>query len=392
MEGMSGPLNFKHPAMVAAGLAAGLAFGSVVGSPQPGLELSASDGEVKACVKGRTVVAPAKGQKCAPGTRKVTLAATGSPGPQGEPGPAGPQGAAGPQGPAGPAGVRGATGATGSQGPAGPAGPAGVAGASGEIGPQGPAGPAGPAGPQGATGVAAVQPGAALMARLDFNQDATLTILGDSTGNDHYEWPQEAAKLLAVAFPEHRVVLRGWRDASMDYGPDVEISAGSGGAAQLTIYNGSMPGARISYHSEHLAAMIPVAPELVIVNVGHNYRLAPPAEYVNALRGAVAQARALFPGLEVAVSSQNPQFPGTWGQPEADAHLARLLTLRTSAPSEGWGYLPGGEEFLAQPDHGRAWVSADGIHAVYNPGGQDGNDAWARQVVSTLMASSLRSR
>lgn len=233
-------------------------------------------------------------------------------------------------------------------------------------------------------------PGSALVAKLEFNRDATMVVLGDSTSNDWYEWVGEASRLLPSRFPHHRIVQRTWSDGDNAYGAATVVSSPGPDAPVLTIYNGSMPGARLLYHSERLALMVPSRPDLVVVNVGHNYKLAPPEQFLDAVRSVVAQVRASYAGTEVLVSSQNPQFPGVWGQAEADAHAARNEAVRTASAQEGWGYLGATEQFLGRSDGGRSWVAADGIHPIYSDNGPDGNDAWAAAAVTYLQRLSLR--
>lgn len=92
-----------------------------------------------------------------------------------------------------------------------------------------------------------------------------IAVLGDSTGNDPGEWVDLWAKHLGES---RRVVehtwswkYERWNDQPIRYGK---------GPGVVTIWNGSMPGAQPKYALDRLAVMLPVHPDLLVLNYGHN--------------------------------------------------------------------------------------------------------------------------
>lgn len=70
--------------------------------------------------------------------------------------------------------------------------------------------------------------GQALVAALDFGVGAaTMTILGDSTGNDWFEWPQRFADALGDAYPDLTVRHALWSDATQEYGTMTTLHEGA---------------------------------------------------------------------------------------------------------------------------------------------------------------------
>jgi len=175
---------------------------------------------------------------------------------------------------------------------------------------------------------------------------------------------------------------------SVDLVVDVPVVSGP----SVTIYNGSMPGSTLAYQSTRIAAMVPVAPNLVVLSSSHNYNGGTAADYLTAVRQFVTDLRAVYASVPVLVCSQNPEFSdGGRAQSYVDAHKARLAALRPEAVKQGWGYVPVMEAFLSQPNGGRAWVMADGIHPQYDPTGpNDGSQLWVKQVNAYFDSMSLR--
>lgn len=142
-------------------------------------------------------------------------------------------------------------------------------------------------------------------------------------------------------------------------------STGSG--QKLTAYNGSQGGTTFGYGTRayHLAVagrllkMVPVRPDLAIMNMGHNYGDATPVAYIADINQMVTALRGLYPSVNIAASSQNPRFSPTG---DIRAHFDRLVALRIMALQAGLGYLPVLEAFKAQPDGGQSLVLTDGIH------------------------------
>lgn len=155
---------------------------------------------------------------------------------------------------------------------------------------------------------------------------------------------------------------------------------------KLTMYNGSQGGTTFGYGTSayHLAVagrlqkMVPVRPDIAIMNMGHNYLEATPAAFVSDINAMVAALRALYSGVGIVASSQNPRFtPAVSIAP----HLDRIVALRILALQNGWGYLPVYETFAARTDGGKSLVLTDGVHP-----GTEGRAVW-RSVASNYLAA-----
>lgn len=161
----------------------------------------------------------------------------------------------------------------------------------------------------------------------------------------------------------------------------LDVDATGQGQA-LRIYNGSVPGKRFDYQAARLAAMLPVAPDLVILNSGHNYGTGGELSYISEVSSLVANIRGMHPGVGIAASSQNPEFAPWAG---VSQHLRRLTALRILAFTQRWMYIPILEAFLSQPDGGRSMVNAeDGIHPE-----PAGSIIWADAVYKALVERTL---
>lgn len=241
-------------------------------------------------------------------------------------------------------------------------------------------------------GPGALPQGSGLSTNLDYGlADVVIGVAGDSTGNDNNEWVARMASTFASRYPERRVEYALWSDATQNYPSTTLLQAGDG-VSSLKVYNGSMPGSALSYHRGRVRALFPEHLDLLIVSTGHNYRSQTAEPYLAEIHAFVADVRALYPDVEVVVSSQNPSFSdGSWPAANVNAHAARLAALRASALTVGYGYIPVYETFAAKPAGGRAWVMADGIHPLHDPTGEhDGSVLWVEQVNAYFAALSYR--
>lgn len=91
----------------------------------------------------------------------------------------------------------------------------------------------------------------------------TISVLGDSTGNDAEEWVELWAKDLAVSAT---VTVNHWKEGA----PIWPVTSYGDGERPVAIWNGSMPGSNGMYARERFQAMQPVKPDLIIYNYGHN--------------------------------------------------------------------------------------------------------------------------
>ncbi|WP_193613170.1 SGNH/GDSL hydrolase family protein [Nocardioides lijunqiniae] len=93
---------------------------------------------------------------------------------------------------------------------------------------------------------------------------ATISVLGDSTGNDTYEWVYQWAKHLART---RAVAYRAWNDVALKWEPVEQMSTTG---PKLTIWNMSAPGRAADYPADKIRKAQPEKPDLIIYNYGHN--------------------------------------------------------------------------------------------------------------------------
>ena len=94
----------------------------------------------------------------------------------------------------------------------------------------------------------------------------TISVLGDSTGNDPNEWVAVWAEHLGET---HRVTMHRWQGERGGYNEARTLTYGTGGSS-VAIWNMSEPGATASYPADKLPAGQPEKPDLVILSFGHN--------------------------------------------------------------------------------------------------------------------------
>jgi hypothetical protein len=81
---------------------------------------------------------------------------------------------------------------------------------------------------------------AALRAALvDGSRSCGIQVLGDSTGNDTFEWPYKLAESIAERYPAWTVQHRLWSDATQQYAAPTTIQTGTAGARYLDCSTGS---------------------------------------------------------------------------------------------------------------------------------------------------------
>lgn len=223
-----------------------------------------------------------------------------------------------------------------------------------------------------------------LVAKLDqVSASAVVVILGDSTGIPGTgEWVGDWAAMLGARWTGHRVTTRLWGGSS--YGSTSTVANGSA-SLTLDIYNGSVGGAKADYPVSRVAAMLPVQPDLVVVNYGHNYGSDSAATFQSSVDALVSAVRSTWANAPVVVSSQNPEF-----SPAANvaAHAARETAKRAWAETRGYGYVPAWEAFQAQATPS-AFVQSDGVHPTTS-GTNDGSALWGAVADAFVAARSRR--
>jgi hypothetical protein len=205
-------------------------------------------------------------------------------------------------------------------------------------------------------------------ALLDREERLVVAALGDSTGNETWEWVYGWGRLLAQVRP---VTVISWNEWTQDgyIEPRVLSDSGSGPGGPVVIYGGHQTGARVDYVVEHLEQLLPEPPDLVILNFGHNNTV---EDVGDQLADALAAVRAVAgPDLSVVVTLQQPQ--------RDDANAEVRDAVRTFAEKQGLGVI---DVATAFEDTGEAdALLADDVHPD-----EAGAAVWAQAVARTLRA------
>lgn len=118
------------------------------------------------------------------------------------------------------------------------------------------------------SGVSAVQP---FMARLTRNlEDATMLVVGDSTGNETTEWVYLTAQHLAGQFPAYTVTYQIWDDTAKAYASPITVQTGTG-SNTLHVFNCSVAGWACSNVWQSFPDnIVAIQPHLTLISLGHN--------------------------------------------------------------------------------------------------------------------------
>jgi hypothetical protein len=207
-----------------------------------------------------------------------------------------------------------------------------------------------------------------LVSTLDRGQaNASLVVLGDSTGNEESEWVYRLASWLGKTHPAYTVLYYLWNDGTQVYSAATTIQTGTG-SKTLTVYNGSVPGMGYNYPfastvpSTRFNLMLPVAPTCVVISYGYNSAT---PDYRKQQLELAAWVLSNFPNTEYVLTSQAPMATGAAG---AADHLTRQQDTRNVALQEGWGLIDVTQRFLDNGNYDTL-ISGDTIHPL--PTGQD---------------------
>ena len=190
--------------------------------------------------------------------------------------------------------------------------------------------------------------------------NATLVILGDSTGNETTEWVYRLGEWLALEFSAYTVNYRLWNDGTQAYASAVSLQTGTG-SKTLTIYNCSVSGAGFDYPIGGAApltrfkAIIPTEPTAVIASFGYN-STGPTYRAQTFTLGKWVLGN--FPGIEYIVTAQPPKATGN---ADAADDLLRSADVRLIAAQEGWGLIDATQPFLNYGAY-NALIHVDEIH------------------------------
>lgn len=197
----------------------------------------------------------------------------------------------------------------------------------------------------------------------------TLTVLGDSTGNESTEWVYLLGRQLSAKY-SRPVVIHDWSIDTNNYSGQTPV--GGGGNAPITVWNGSASGMTAGYSLQNFAAMAPQQPDLVIVNHGHNEPSADVAlSEVGSLFNRVASAWPQPPAMALVL--QNPRTDAT-----AAVQEQVVQALRTHYA----------DSKVSLIDAHAAFQNSGKLPTLLNPDGKHPNAAgerlWAQTVETAL--------
>ncbi|WP_179276457.1 SGNH/GDSL hydrolase family protein [Rhodococcus sp. 14-1411-2a] len=136
--------------------------------------------------------------------------------------------------------------------------------------------------------------------RLLAPEDLTIAVVGDSTGNGKDEWVYMLGEQLARL--GKGVLIHDWSIDTDSYVTETKL--GPGGAPVVTIWNGSASGKPSQYSIDNYRALVPEAPDLLIVSHGHNDG---PSNSAGNVRRIVRNVTAAGDGRDAIVVLQNPR-------------------------------------------------------------------------------------
>lgn len=219
---------------------------------------------------------------------------------------------------------------------------------------------------------------AAITGRLHRNtENVTMAVLGDSTGNQAFEWVYQTALWLGVKYPAYTVLHRSWNTTSLNYDVATTVSTGTG-TKTLTIFNASSPGELATYSTPKLAAQLPVAPHAVIISYGHNSSSATARPDNYALVRAIRES---FPFTAIIMTAQNPR-----AQTDSDYNngILRQQSNIDLAQSEGLGIINVMQAFLDNSNYATDWLDPDGLHP-----NAAGMQIWRNEVIKHFRDDSV---
>jgi hypothetical protein len=193
----------------------------------------------------------------------------------------------------------------------------------------------------------------------------TISILGDSTGDEPGEWVDLWARDLSA---RGTVTVHFWDAAAADWKADPTVYPGPD--RPITVWNGSRAGASYAYALEHLQRIQPSQPSFTVLNFGHNPS---PDRADLGAAGLLAAADTRWAGpVPAAIVLQNPSL-GSWEEQTAGS----VAALRGWAPGAGYPLIDVNAAFRARG--GLPGLLADDVHP--NSAGQR---LWAYTVRAAL--------
>ena len=200
-------------------------------------------------------------------------------------------------------------------------------------------------------------------ARRALTGPATISVIGDSTGDAAGEWVDLWAQHLAD--DGRRVTLHQW---ATDQYASQPTTYGDGGDREVSIWNAGKPGGTADWAADRLGTVQPERPDLLILSLGHNNRHTDVDAQLDRLRGDMKN-RWDDPTIPTVVILQNPR------RHEREApQAATLRSIRAWATDHDVPTIDVTSAF-ADPDR----QMLDDAHP--NPAG---SEAWATTVADAL--------
>lgn len=214
-----------------------------------------------------------------------------------------------------------------------------------------------------------------VLAKLDnADFDASILLVGDSTGNEVGEWYYRFAQGVAVANAAWTVRHALWNDGTGAFDAPTIIQAGTGPRV-LTFWNGSIAGSIATRHAgdNFDAVIVATAPDLIFNSYGHNggSPVLGQVDYYNCLFARVDRHS---PDIPVIVIGQNPTLSDETMAPKVDA-------FRAMAARRGYGFIDVHAAFKQDP-RPLSELLADEVHP-----NNAGSQLWADTVLAAFNAS-----
>lgn len=209
--------------------------------------------------------------------------------------------------------------------------------------------------------------------------DASMLVVGDSTGNDTYEWVDLFCAWAAATWPAYTVRRWMWDNTSKTYATSQDFNVGTS-ARVFNVWNCSVPGSMLSenFGSPYATAFVGKAPSLIVISHGYNYANGTAYYGVfGALSAGVESLLREYPFAGVLMVAQSPfrdtdnqainiravkEYAGLRGFGVADVYSAYLRANKDTAL-----YLPDGIH-PSNPDGGQLWLSEILPHFVSRGG------------------------
>lgn len=193
----------------------------------------------------------------------------------------------------------------------------------------------------------------------------TVSVLGDSTGNDSNEWAALWAQRLGE---DHQVTMLRWNDKNERWDRP-QLTYGESGST-VRIWNFSAPGRTPEYASKRVQRAVPERPDLILFNYGHNNASGEVQQQYDTLLTLV-RSRWASRAAEVVIL-QNPELGA-----RATSQTAVRDGIKSFAAGAGVPVIDVSARFAAASDV--ASLMADEVHP-----NEKGSMLWAQTISSSL--------